>query len=128
MSADIRQILREVRAGITEGAAAHDAERVREIGEQILGEIEERLSTSRPATRASDAPIYVVLSSAGGEGYSSGRNGEPKNDGGPIVTETEIGAASTVDAARARAAMLERRFGACRVARLVFEDVDGSPL
>ena len=70
----------------------------------------------------SAAPIYVVLSSTGGEGFSSGRDGSPKHPGGPIVMETEIGACSTLEKARERAAQLERRFGACRVGRVVFDD------
>ena len=72
-----------------------------------------------------DAPIYVVLSSTGGAGFSSGRDGEPKNPGGPIVHETDVGAGSTIDKARERAGMLERRFGACRIGRVVFEDEPG---
>lgn len=73
----------------------------------------------------SPAPIYVVVSSTGGEGYSSGHDGSPKHPGGPIVMETDIGAGSTLRKAQERAAMLERRFGTCRVARLVFEDEPG---
>lgn len=72
----------------------------------------------------SAAPIYVVVSSKGGDGYCSGHNG-PKNDGGPIVHETEVGSGSTLEQAHARAAMLERRWGPCRIARLVFEDEQG---
>ena len=70
----------------------------------------------------SAAPIYVVVSPHGGAGYSSGHHGEPKNPGGPIVHETDIGEPSTLEKAQHRAACLERRFGPCRVARLVFED------
>lgn len=77
---------------------------------------------------ATEQPIYVVLAPTGGEGFSSGRDGSPKHPGGPIVMETEIGAGCTLDKARERAAMMERRWGACRIARLVFEDIDGSPL
>lgn len=69
-----------------------------------------------------EQPIYVVLASHGGAGYSSGHDGEPAHPGGPLVMETEIGDYSRLDQARMRAAMHERRFGACRVARLVFED------
>lgn len=75
-----------------------------------------------------EPPIYVVLSPTGGEGFSTGRDGSTKHPGGPIVMETDIGAASTLEKARQRAAMLERSYGGCRVARLVFEDIDGSPL
>ena len=74
-----------------------------------------------------EPPIYVVVSSTGGEGYSSGAC-SPKNDGGPIVHETDIGAASTLEKARERAAMLERRWGPCRIGRVVFEDERGKPL
>ena len=61
-----------------------------------------------------DAPIYVVASTGGA----------PRGDntsGGPIVMETEVDGATLAQATH-RAATLERRFGACRVARLVFED------
>jgi hypothetical protein len=71
------------------------------------------------------APIYVVVSSTGGEGYSSGHDGTPKHPGGPIVMETEIGAGCTLEKARERAAMLERRWGPTRVGRVVFEDEPG---
>ena len=73
----------------------------------------------------SAAPIYVVLASTGGEGFSSGHDGTPKHPGGPIVMETEIGACSTLEKAQERAAMFERRWGACRIARLVFDDEPG---
>ncbi len=73
----------------------------------------------------SAAPIYVVLASTGGEGYSSGHDGSPKHPGGPIVMETEIGAGSTLEKAREQAARLERRFGACRIGRVVFEGEPG---
>lgn len=69
-----------------------------------------------------ETPIYVVVTSAGGEGYSA------NNPGGPLLMETDIGARSTLAAARERAAMFERRFGPCRIGRVVFEDVDGAPL
>lgn len=71
--------------------------------------------------------IFVVVSAKGGEGYSSGHDGHP-NDGGPIAHETEIGAGSSIEKARERAAMMERRWGPCRIARLVFEDQQGKPL
>lgn len=73
----------------------------------------------------SAAPIYVVLAPTGGEGFSSGHDGTPKHPGGPIVMETEIGAGSTLEKAQERAAMMERRWGPCRIARLVFEDEPG---
>lgn len=71
-----------------------------------------------------EPPIYVVVSSTGGEGYSSGACSQ-KHDGGPIVHETEVGSSSTLSKANARAAMLEKRWGPCRVARLVFENEPG---
>lgn len=77
---------------------------------------------------AANAPIYVVLTSHGGAGYSSGRDGTPKHPGGALVMETELGSASTLDAARERAAAYERCFGACRIGRVVFEDEEGRPL
>ena len=78
---------------------------------------------------ATDAPddIFVVVSARGGEGYSSGHDGS-KCDGGPIVHETEIGTGSSIEKARERAAMMEMRWGPCRIARLVFEDQQGKPL
>ena len=77
---------------------------------------------------AAEAPIYVVLSSHGGEGYSSGRDGEPADKGGPIVHETDVGAGSSLEKSKARAGMLDRQWGPCRIGRIVFEDVDGRPL
>lgn len=48
---------------------------------------------------------------------------------GPLVWETYLmPGKATRDIANANAARMERRYGACRVARLVFEDVDGRPL
>ena len=67
------------------------------------------------------SPIYFVISSTGGEGFSSGHDGSPKHPGGPIVMETEIGVGCTLDKARERAAMMERRWGACRIGRVIFE-------
>lgn len=68
------------------------------------------------------APIYVVVSPTGGEGYSYSDDHTLVSPGGPIVMETDIGTGSTLEKARERAAQLERRFGACRVGRVVFED------
>ena len=65
------------------------------------------------------APIYVVVMSAGG----SLTEAEPVN-GGPIVMETDIDGA-TLQVAQQRAAGLEKRDGACRVGRVVFEDEPG---
>lgn len=67
-----------------------------------------------------NAPIYVVVTSTGGEGCA-----RPEHPGGPLVMETEVGSASTLEKAQERAASFERRFGACRIARLVFEDEPG---
>ena len=70
------------------------------------------------ADAMSAAPIYVVVASSGGA--QRGDN----LDGGPIVMETEVDGA-TLQQAQHRAATLERRFGACRVGRVVFEDEPG---
>ena len=64
------------------------------------------------------APIYVVVASTGG----APRQENPA--GGPIVMETDVDGATLVQAQH-RAAMLESRFGACRVGRVVFEDEPG---
>lgn len=51
------------------------------------------------------------------------------NKGRPLVWETYVGPGkNTRDVAQANAARIERRYGACRIARLVFEDIDGRPL
>lgn len=63
-----------------------------------------------------DAPIYVVMVATGGA-----LTPEHPEKGGPIVMETEVDGA-TLQRAREKAAMLERNWGACRIARLVFED------
>jgi hypothetical protein len=66
----------------------------------------------------SAAPIYVVVTTTGGA---------PRLDnqaGGPIVMETEAEGA-TIEQAQHQAARLERRFGACRVGRVVFEGEPG---
>ncbi len=68
-----------------------------------------------------NAPIYVVVTSTGGAGYSSGHDCGPKHPGGPLVMETDVDGAS-LEKARERAAMHERRFGACRIGRVVFEN------
>ncbi len=73
------------------------------------------------AYREVNAQIYVVVTSTGGAGYSSGHDGAPKHPGGPLVMETDVDGAS-LEMARERAAMFERRFGACRIGRVVFED------
>lgn len=68
------------------------------------------------------APIYVVVMSHGGALTEA----HPVK-GGPIVMETEVDG-NTLENARAWAGRLEHVHGACRIARLVFEDVDGRPL
>ena len=73
----------------------------------------------------SAAPIYVVVTSTGGVGYSSGHDGSPKQPGGPLVMETEVGGDTSLEKACERAAMFERRFGACRIGRVIFEDEPG---
>lgn len=68
------------------------------------------------------APIYVVVMSTGGR-----LTAEHPVNGGPIVMETDVDGA-TLAHARQRAAELERRYGACRIGRVVLEDEEGSPL
>jgi hypothetical protein len=67
-----------------------------------------------------DKPIFVVVASYGGP------PGCTKEDGtryGPIVMETDVDEA-TLEVAQDRAAALERGgYGACRVGRVVFDDV-----
>ncbi len=70
---------------------------------------------------ATDTPIYVVVCA----------NDKPHprwgaDPHGAIVHETYVGQA-TLEKARERCGTFEQ-WGACRVARLVFEDVDGRPL
>lgn len=63
----------------------------------------------------SAAPIYVVV--------SANDKAHPRwgvDPGGPIVYETYVNAA-TLDNAKARCGVMEQH-GACRIARLVFED------
>ena len=73
-----------------------------------------------------EAPIYVVVCQYGAPETMLREDGTRY---GPIVMETDVDD-SALPAARARAADLEQRnaYGAARIARLVFEDVDGSPL
>lgn len=62
--------------------------------------------------------IWVVVSSYGGPPDCT------KDDGtryGPIVWETDADGA-TREAAMKRAARIEKQHGACRIARLVFDD------
>lgn len=52
-----------------------------------------------------------------------------RKDRGPLVWETYVGPGKAPrDVAQRNAASIERRYGACRIARLVFEDIDGRPL
>jgi hypothetical protein len=74
-----------------------------------------------PATPAAEPPIYVVVCQNDKPHPSWGVDPD-----GPLVHETYVNAA-TLDNARARSGIMEQH-GACRVARLVFEDVDGSAL
>lgn len=65
------------------------------------------------------APIYVVVMATGGRLTEA----EPVN-GDPIVMETEVEGATLANA-QVRAAELERRYGPCRVGRVVFENEPG---
>ncbi len=63
-----------------------------------------------------NTPIYVVV----GDNDKPYRPGEVPDPDGAIVYETYLKNA-TLETAQQRAAQLDR-FGACRIARLVFED------
>lgn len=65
---------------------------------------------------ATQPEIWVVVCSDDRGQYST-----PENRGEPIVMETTINGA-TRDLALQRAAQLEGRYGACRIARLQFDD------
>lgn len=65
---------------------------------------------------AAEPDIWVVLCSDDRGQYST-----PEERGQPIVMETNVNGA-TREAAMQRAAQLEPRYGACRIARLVFDD------
>lgn len=70
---------------------------------------------------ATESPIYVVVCA----------NDKPHprwgaDPDGAIVLETYVKHA-TLEKARERCGMFEQH-GTCRIARLVFEDVDGRPL
>lgn len=64
-------------------------------------------------------PIYVVMMSTGGA-----LTQQHPFEGGPIVMETDV-VGATLQHARERAAMLEVRYGACRIGRVVLEDEPG---
>lgn len=67
-----------------------------------------------------DKPIFVVVASYGGPPNSTRADGSRY---GPIVMETDVDEA-TLAVAHDRAALLERRgYGACRIGRVVFDDV-----
>lgn len=68
-----------------------------------------------------DAPIYVVVCANDKPHPRCGVDTE-----GAIVHETYVKHA-TLEKARERCGMFER-YGATRIARLVFEDIDGIPL
>ncbi len=68
-------------------------------------------------------PIYVVVCQNDKE-TSPGCAVDPD---GPLAMETYLKHA-TLEQARERAAKYEARWGACRIARLVFEDEQGKPL
>jgi hypothetical protein len=65
---------------------------------------------------APEPDIWVVLCSD-----DRGRYSTPENRGQPIVMETNVNGATREEAMR-RAAQLEGVYGACRIARLVFDD------
>lgn len=60
--------------------------------------------------------IWVVLCADDMGAYST-----PETRGQPIVMETPVNGA-TRDVAMQRAAQLEKKYGACRIARLVFDE------
>lgn len=64
------------------------------------------------------APIYVVVTSYGAPADMRREDGSRYP---AIAFETDIDGA-TLEAAQKRAALLETRYGPCRIARLVFED------
>lgn len=77
-----------------------------------------------------DAPIYVVVAGDDLHPYWLTRKlaEDPNRKPNPIVFETNV-IGSTLQRERERAAQAERQgYGSCRVARLVFEDIDGTPL
>ena len=70
-----------------------------------------------------DSPIYVVVASDDLDVKYRERalQDDPNRKPNPIVFETNVNGA-TLECTQARAASLERQYGPCRVARLVFED------
>ena len=71
--------------------------------------------------------IYVVFSSddLNGKYLDSAMKEDPDRKSNPIVWEINVNGA-TLEAAQAHAAKIERQgYGACRIARLVFEDEAG---
>jgi hypothetical protein len=67
------------------------------------------------ATHPAEPEVWVVVVSD-----DSGGRGTADDLGRPIVMETNVEGA-TREVATHRAAVLEKRYGACRIARLVFE-------
>ena len=77
-----------------------------------------------------EAPIYVVVSTddLNAKWRERALAEDPNRKPNPIVLETNV-IGSTLERELSRAAQMEASgYGACRVARLVFEDVDGVPL
>ena len=72
------------------------------------------------------APIYVVVTSDDlfGKWLELDLQKNPGRKPNPIVFETCVNSA-TLETAKARAAQLEKQYGACRVGRVVFEDEAG---
>jgi hypothetical protein len=70
-----------------------------------------------------EPPIYVVVMSddLSGKWLERALAEDPERKPNPIVNETNVNGA-TLEKAQERAARMEREYGACRVARLVFED------
>ena len=69
------------------------------------------------------ASIYVVVASDDLDVKYRERalQDDPNRKPNPIVFETNVNGA-TLECTQARAASLERQYGACRVGRVVFED------
>jgi hypothetical protein len=75
----------------------------------------------------SAAPVYVVVASddLNRKYLERALQEDRKRKPNPIAFETNVNGA-TLEAARIRAAYLEQQgYGACRIARLVFEDEPG---
>ena len=70
-----------------------------------------------------EPPIYVVVASDDlyGPYLERALRKDPQRKPNPIVFEANVNG-STLEATQQRAALAERQYGPCRVARLVFED------